>query len=112
MKNFHIRLREARGSRTQVQVASAIGIKQQAYGRYEKGEVLPGAETLQKICFTLGVSADWLLGLDGGTQPNIQASRSAVAIGGGDATNSVHPDCRTCPTVERLTRLVEKLAGK
>lgn len=63
MENFTTRLKEARGNASQTDVALMIGIKQQAYARYENGDTLPGAEILQRICCALNVSADWLLGL-------------------------------------------------
>ncbi len=57
------RLKEARGTRSQREIADALGIKQAAYSRYEQGVNTPGAEVLYKICITLNCSADWLLGL-------------------------------------------------
>ena len=63
MENFHIRLKNLRGDLSQQQAASKVGIKQQNWARYEKGTVLPGAETIHQICVAFGVSADWLLGL-------------------------------------------------
>jgi len=43
--------------------AAAIGAdKASAYG-WSKGATEPGAESIRKICASLGVSADWLLGL-------------------------------------------------
>ena len=57
------RLRELRGSQSQREMAEAIGIKYQAWDRYEKGKVTPGADILQQICRIHAVSSDWLLGL-------------------------------------------------
>lgn len=44
-------------------MAEAIGIKYNAWARYEAGGALPGAEIIQKICREHACSADWLLGL-------------------------------------------------
>ncbi len=108
MKNFSTRLKEARGMRTQAEIARLIGVKQQAYARYEKGEVFPGAEILQQICLLFPCSADWLLGLRENDTARISAEKSAVAIGG-DAANTVN-DCRNCQTVARLTAVIEALS--
>lgn len=57
------RLRELRGSQSQKDMADSVGIKYQAWARYEKGEVAPGADMITQICRAHEVSADWLLGL-------------------------------------------------
>jgi len=44
-------------------MAEAIGIKYNAWARYEAGGSLPGAEIIEKICRVHSCSADWLLGL-------------------------------------------------
>ena len=46
---------------TQKQAASAAGILQQAYQKYEYGRV-PSAEVLVKLADTFNVSTDYLLG--------------------------------------------------
>ena len=38
-------------------------MKYQQWARYEKGDVVPGADVLANICRVHAVSADWLLGL-------------------------------------------------
>ena len=58
------RLRELRGTSSQSEMASAANMKYQQWARYEKGEVVPGADVLATICKVHAVSADWLLGLD------------------------------------------------
>lgn len=45
------------------EMAEAIGIKYNAWARYEAGGALPGAEIIEKICRAHACSADWLLGL-------------------------------------------------
>ena len=94
MDGFSARLKEARGSATQVAVAQALGIKQQAYARYESGGALPGAEILQRICLRLGVSADWLLGLTDKRGAAVSATNSTVAAFGSSVTGG---DCSRCP---------------
>ena len=57
------RLRELRGPQSQSDMAAALGMKYQQWARYEKGDVVPGADILANICRNHAVSADWLLGL-------------------------------------------------
>jgi transcriptional regulator with XRE-family HTH domain len=49
---------------SQAEIARKIGMKQQNWNRYESGEQMPGAEQLHRISVGLGVSADWLLGIE------------------------------------------------
>lgn len=60
------RLRAARKSKglTQAQAADLVGIRQQSYHLYESGKQDPKSEVLASLCKALGVSADYLLGLD------------------------------------------------
>lgn len=58
------RLRELRGNSTQSEMARQLGMARPQWIRYENGESVPGADTLEKICRTHACSADWLLGLD------------------------------------------------
>ena len=48
---------------SQQQVADALGIHQQAYGRYELNRNIPSAEVIVKISKTFNFSTDYLLGL-------------------------------------------------
>ncbi len=48
---------------TQKDIATAIGIKQQQYARYEKGINIMPITHLIKICEFLNISADYILGL-------------------------------------------------
>ncbi len=92
------RLRELRGKQSQREMAEAIGIKYQAWDRYEKGKVSPGADILQQICRIHACSADWLLGLperpNGAVTVNAPVSGAAVAVG--NATATVGGDCAKC----------------
>lgn len=106
------RMRELRGPSSQREMADAIGIKQNAWARYELGGALPGAETIIKICRAHACSADWLLGLNDKKFPagnflDVKASSGGIAIGGvgnrvsgtivagGDAGHA--EICRSCP---------------
>lgn len=51
---------------TQSAIAAALDIPQQQYSRYETGRNEIPPRYLAKICLTLGVSADYLLGLPRG----------------------------------------------
>ena len=89
-------MKELRGSSSHREMADAIGIKYSAWARYEKGEVLPGAEIITKICRAHACSADWLLGLPsrGGSTTVTAGKGAAVSLGSGNATAS---NCRDCP---------------
>lgn len=50
---------------TQREFAKKIGITECAISRYIQNERKPNYEILVKICKTLNISADWLLGLIG-----------------------------------------------
>lgn len=80
------RMRELRGSSSQREMADAIGIKWNAWARYEAGGTQPGAEIITKICRVHACSADWLLGLkDSATTP---VRNEKVRI---------EADCKVCP---------------
>ena len=55
------RARTAQG-RTQLQVAEAVGMRYQAYQRYERGTVIPSGEILIALADFYGVSLDYLVG--------------------------------------------------
>lgn len=62
------RLRQARQARhlSQGGLAAALGgeVTQSAISYWESGKNLPTVDSLRELCRALGVSADWLLGLD------------------------------------------------
>ena len=66
MKIFSERLKETRQDvgLSQKEVAQNIGITASAYANYEQGLREPSFEVLAKICDTLDVSADFLLGIE------------------------------------------------
>lgn len=93
MKTFADRLKEARGTRSQAEMAYVIGTTQATYCRWEKGTTEPSLDYLYKIGNALSVSVDYLIGLSDDPRPArggaVVASDAAVAIGGGDANNHV-----------------------
>lgn len=55
-------IRVARGISDAKTMAKLLGIKEQAYRKYERGESIPGTLVgLRDICDTLGCPADFLL---------------------------------------------------
>ncbi|WP_420875678.1 helix-turn-helix domain-containing protein [Prosthecomicrobium hirschii] len=53
-------VRHLRGFKTGDELANAIGIRPEAYRRYERGEAAPQIDTLESLRRVLCVSADWL----------------------------------------------------
>jgi transcriptional regulator with XRE-family HTH domain len=76
--------REARGL-SQAALATALSTRtggeltQSAVSYWESGKNLPATETLRELCALLGVSADWLLGLDD-APPQRGAERLAAEV--------------------------------
>lgn len=113
MSTIGERMRELRGATSLREMAEAIGIKFNAWARYEAGGALPGAEIIQRICRVHACSADWLLGLRDSAplrETNIKAgNNSAIAIGP-HARASVRPPgkmaaCSKCPHLKKLRKL-------
>ena len=118
MDNFGDRLRQLRGPSSQREMAEAIGIKWNAWARYEAGGSLPGAEILEKICRAHACSADWLLGLkDRGTSSAVASGSGAIAVAGSGNKVSIKnkgaapKDCEKCPYRKKLEKL-EKMIAK
>jgi transcriptional regulator with XRE-family HTH domain len=53
-----------RESLTQAEVARRVGVKLEVYGRIERGEVFPSVPLLRRLCVTLRIPSDALLGLE------------------------------------------------
>ena len=83
------RLKELRGSQSQTEMATALGIKYQQWAKYERGEVSPGAEILKQICLAHACSADWLLGLP-------ERGKSAAP----PKSAAKPPDCAKCKLMQ------------
>jgi len=98
---FPKRLKQAREARglSQGGLAAALAdrtggeLTQSAVSYWESGKNLPATEMLRELCTVLGVSADWLLGLDD----------SAPARGG----QRIADEVAALPLEQR--RLIEKL---
>lgn len=61
-----VRIRIARAARgwSQRELAQRTGFDATAVSHWERGERLPSIESLRELSRALGVTADWLLGLD------------------------------------------------
>lgn len=57
------RAARVRSNLTQEDVAERVGLATEVYGRLERGGMLPSVPTLRKLCETLRIPADVLLGL-------------------------------------------------
>ena len=68
---------------SQAEVAHRIGLSIEAYGRLERGRVLPRVSTLVRLAKVLGVPLDALLGLGGSRSASedlrVQALLSRIA---------------------------------
>jgi transcriptional regulator with XRE-family HTH domain len=71
------RIRELRGSKTQVDFSKQIGIPKNTLGRYERGEMIPGGDAIALICRKTGAEPNWLLLGSGGGGPKDGVQRSA-----------------------------------
>lgn len=65
-ESFGSRIAECRQNRgmTQEDLAGRIGVTPQALSKWERNQSLPDISILSDLCFTLGVSADYLLGTE------------------------------------------------
>lgn len=95
------RMRELRGASSLREMAEPVGIKFQAWARYEAGGATPGGDIITKICRAHACSADWLLGLKDSAALSVHAGDgAAVAIGANARANAAAKsaaDCRICP---------------
>ena len=67
---FSERIRQLRGTRSQLEMASFVGgITQAAWAQWEMGARQPKLDVFAHLCKQLGVKADWLLGLSDDTPP-------------------------------------------
>lgn len=114
MEVFFARLKELKGTQSTVAFARSIGIPQPSMDRYLKGRV-PTVEVVKLLCSVYHVSADWLLGLDGGSggQRATASGAGAIAVVGANATVSagrpgtppaVPADCSKCRLMQAHLR--------
>ena len=104
------RLRELRGASSLREMAEAVGIKLQAWKRYEDGGAIPGGEIITKICRVHACSADWLLGLKERSTSAMAHGDGAIAASGSNIHIEVSKDdkpgemkvCAKCPKVAAL----------
>lgn len=65
LTKFAERLRVLRGTRSQAEMAAFVGgITQAAWAQWEMGARQPKLDVFSHLCKRLGVTADWLLGID------------------------------------------------
>ncbi len=88
-KSFSERLEHLRGDRSQREFAKKIGVPLTSYTNWVLGVSQPKFDNLVSICSTLGVSADWLLGLPGASAPAVPSVPSVP---------SVPPDAASAPS--------------
>lgn len=75
-------VRIARGYKTARSLARALGIDENRYTRYERAEVEPDLNLLQKICRLLNVTPNELLGTTGIRQLNGMAHDGVAVVAG------------------------------
>ena len=108
------RMRELRGSSTLREMADAIGIKYNAWARYEAGGATPGGDIIANICRVHRCSADWLLGISDKSSPSIvtNGSNSPVVTGSHNSvTLGESHQCARCPYKKKFKQL-EKFFNK
>ena len=106
------RMRELRGPSSLREMAEPIGIKLQAWARYEAGGATPGGDIIAKICRAHAVSADWLLGLSDKSSPNISThgNNSPVVTGSHNSvTLGESWQCAKCPYKKKLKTILKAL---
>lgn len=84
MQHYGTRLKNARRAKglTQIQLAKMLGISQTSYQRMETGEHDMKMSNILKICETLDVSADWLIGIEPHKAQNERLKESIRKYGG------------------------------
>jgi DNA-binding XRE family transcriptional regulator len=105
-KTFGERLEELRGDLSQRDFAKKIGVPLTSYTNWVLGVSQPKFENIYAICSSLGVSADWLLGLSGGSAASVPASGPVPAVHGGACAACAVKDAR----IDKLLAIIDKLA--
>lgn len=102
---------------SQSDFALKIGVKQTSYSSWERGIKDPLAQTLAQIANTLGVSADWLLGLSderdaAQVAAPIQSPRSTVHKSSRAAALAPQPDSDLLAEIRALKARVAALESQ
>jgi len=112
-KSFGERLEKLRGDISQRDFAKKIGVPLTSYTNWVLGVSQPKFDNLCSICSTLGVSADWLLGLPGASAPAVPSVPSVPSVPPDAA--SAHPEAywralaaSQQETIASLTRLLSE----
>ena len=81
MDSFGDKLKKLRLSKnmTQKEVASAMGISQQAYSQYESGNRRPKIDTIVRIADALCVDIDSFVGAEAVSSERVQIAKQAAA---------------------------------
>ena len=97
---------------TQEDAAERIGVSAEFYARIERGNALPSVPTLARICSSLGVSADALLGRgDGERSPSRSVSWASEPPAEAPEIRRLIRRLRqaTPPTLRLVTLLIKEL---
>lgn len=84
-------IRKAKGW-TQAQLAEQMSVSVQAVSKWETSAAWPDVTSLPRLASVLGVSTDWLFGLDE-TDPDFEPAASSEA--GTDSGSQAEPDARS-----------------
>ncbi len=109
LTRFAERIRELRGTRSQMEMASLVGgITQAAWAQWELGARQPKLDVLFLICHRLNASADWLLGLDNGPRPAQQSIADKLS----SLRNELGKTARSMESIMSQISALEKRQGE
>ena len=117
-KSFGDRLESLRGGKTQKEFAKTLGIPLTSYTNWVLGLRQPNIDAVARICSQLGISSDWLLGLNDRHSEPITATNSAVNTNGNTRINVSAPVTSTSETnrllaiIERQQETIDRLLAK
>lgn len=110
-----LRIARAEANLSQEEVAERLGMKGGAYGRIEKGLLVPSLRTLRQLCEVLGVSLEDLVDFEGERLPARPAA-APVSRGRSPACRGTRGARSCAPRARRARRrmmlaLVVELVG-
>lgn len=108
MEALYERLRFLRGEEAQDSFSAKIGLKQTTWGRYERGQGVPDAKTLQTICRVLHVESAWLLFGSGPMRSGEENAPQACTVE--ERKEYEAKATALAPSCQRCLELYEKLA--